>query len=50
VTPEQWARVLRAGERAASTEGKSGSAVNALSLALEAMAFEAEAIAEEERP
>lgn len=47
MTPDQWARVLRAGQVAASIEGRSGSAANALSLALDAMAVHAQQIAEE---
>jgi hypothetical protein len=50
VTPQQWARVLRAGRNAADSEAARGRfGPEPLVLALEAMAYEAEAIAEEIR-
>lgn len=49
MTPGQWERVLRAGQVAASIEGKSGSPVNALCRALDAMAVQAQQISEETR-
>lgn len=45
MTPEQWARVFRAGWNA--IPGKSEPAANALALSLRAMELEAKQIAEE---